>query len=115
MAKKARKLSVFEIIWYSITGLLGAWGLTYVVFGIIVRNQGSNGALYGANATIANNFGLGGFFNWGLILVAIAVVLSVIVLLANAKKTDTEFEKNQRRAARLAAVEASKADVIDAE
>ena len=115
MAKKARKLTTFEIIWYCLNSLLGLWGLTYIVLGIIVRNQGSNGVFYNANNVIDKNFGLGGFFNWGLILVAIAVVLSVIVLLANAKKADTEFEKNQRRAARLAAVEASKVEVKEAE
>ena len=103
MSKKNKKLSVFEIVWYSICGAIGVWGLTYTVLGLIAENislNPANNPLLIASKSIENAFGLG-FFGWGLILVSIATVAAVIVLLSNAKVADREYEKAQRRAARL--------------
>ena len=102
MAKAQRKVSIFEIIWYSLTGGLGLWGLTFIILGVVARNLGENAGLSKANAKYASVMKLG-FFEWGLILLVIGVVLATIVLLVNAKKADREVEKQQRRAARLAA------------
>ena len=106
MAKKTRKVSIFEIVWYSLTGGLGLWGLTFIVLGIISRNLKSDAALAEADAAYKATMKLG-YFNSGLILLSSATVLAVIVLLITAKKSDREVEKQQRRAARLAAANAA--------
>ena len=105
MKKTNRKVSVFEIVWYTLTGLLAVWGLTYIVLGVVARNSRADSAIAKASSGYAKAMGLD-FYGWGLILLAIGVVLMVIVLLANAKKADREVEKQQRRAARLAAANA---------
>lgn len=105
MKKTARKVSIFEIVWYSLTGALSLWGLTYIVLGIISRNSRSSDAIYKANQEIARLFKLS-FLKWGMILFVLGVGLAIIVLLVNAKTADREVEKQQRRAARLAAASA---------
>lgn len=87
-------------------GLNWIMGTHIFVLGIVVRYQGSKEALYQANQVIVSNFGLG-FFNWGLILFAGAALAAIIVLLVYARKIDLNVEKNQRRSARLAAMESS--------
>ena len=40
MAKKNKmKITVFELVWYILMGLLAAWGLTFITLGVIVRNS----------------------------------------------------------------------------
>lgn len=111
MSKRKCKLSVFEIVWYSICGALALWGLTYVILGTCARLL-VDSDLNSANKVIAKTFGLG-FLGWGLIIIAIAAVAAIIVLCSYAKKTDKEFEKAQRRAARLSAMQQSDSDVVD--
>ena len=36
--KKKFPLHPFELVWYILTGLVGAWGLTYIVLGLIAEN-----------------------------------------------------------------------------
>lgn len=101
--KKKLKLTTFEKVWYPITGAFGAWGLTYVILGCLAKYlpiPESKNALAKADSAIASVFGLG-FFGWGLIILGISVLATVICLLAVAKHADREFEKAQRRAARL--------------
>ena len=106
MAKKQRKLSIFEIVWYSLTGGIGLWGLVFITLGVIARNLTSDADLVKADSSYAATMKLG-FLNSGLILLASGVLLAIIVLLINAKKSDREVEKQQRRAARLAAANAA--------
>lgn len=115
MAKN--KKSVFEIVWYSLTGAVGLWGLTFIVLGIVCSFIPLHSALAEANVEHANTFGLG-FLYWGLIILAIASVAAIIVLLAYAKKVDRDFEKTQRRTARRMGVtetEPTADDIIDAQ
>mgnify|MGYP003295270099 CR=1 FL=1 len=116
--KKDRKISIFEIVWYSITGAVALWGLTYIVLGLVhafYPSTISNNPLNEANEEMITNFGLG-FLYWGLIIMAIGVVSACVALCICAKTTDREAEKANRRAARLAAAnEASKPEVVDAE
>ena len=94
------------------------WGLTYTVLGLIADNlqvASSSNYLKQASNEIAKLFGLG-FFGWGLIIFAIGAVLTTILLLVNARSTDRDYERAQRRAARLArnrAVENETQQVID--
>ena len=102
MAKKQRKLSIFEIVWYSLTGGIGLWGLVFITLGVVARNLTSDADLVKADSSYAATMKLG-FLNSGLILLASGVLLAIIVLLINAKTADREVEKQQRRAARIAA------------
>lgn len=124
--KKKRKrfpLHPFELVWYVLTGLVGAWGLTYIVLGLIAENlpvKSTDEGLVEVNAQFAKTFKLD-FFGWGLIILAIAAVAAVIVLLLFSNKVDRDYEKNVRRAQRMAQMEAEEAkleqqeEIIDAE
>ena len=120
MAKKKKlPISVFEIVWYTICLAVALWGLTYVVLGIVTKYNNIE-ALTNFNEKFANTFGLQLYF-WGLIIVAIAAVATVIVLLFFAKTFDRATEREQRRSARLSAlkqeekvVDEQSAQVVDA-
>ena len=109
MAKKNSKLSLFEIIWYSIMGAIALGGLTLIVLGVIARNLRSSEELYKANASFAAAMKMG-YVTFGIILLVVGVIAAVIVLLVNAKKSDREVEKEQRRAARLASASETKTE-----
>ncbi len=105
MANKIKGKQIFEIVWYSICGGVGLWGLTYIVLGIVAQEltvHSTKNPLLQASNTIQKYFGLG-LFHWGLIILAIAAVAAIIVLLVFAKRVDRDFEKTQRRAARRSA------------
>lgn len=116
---RKKELTTFEKFCYPVCGALMLWGLTYTVLGLIGDNlqvQSSSNYLKQASDTIAKLFGLG-FFGWGLIIFSIGVVIAVVVLLVNARSTDRDFEKAQRRAARLARnrTTENETQIIDAE
>lgn len=120
--KKKLPLHPFELTWYVLTGLVGIWGLTYIVLGLVAENlpiTSEDKGLVKVNGEFAKRFGLD-FLGWGLIILAIAAVCAVIVLLLFSNKVDRDYEKNVRRAQRLAQIEAEEAkeeqqQVIDAE
>ena len=127
--KKTLKLPLhpFELVWYTVCGLVGIWGLTYIVLGLVAQNlpiKSEDEGLVKANLDFAKTFKLD-FFGWGLIILAIAAVAIVVVLLLFSNKVDREYEKTTRRAQRLAQLEAEEAkeeaeasakeEVIDAE
>jgi len=104
MPKKSKELTLFEKIAYPVLCALMLWGLTYTVLGLIADNlqvSSSNNYLKQASDAIAQIFGLG-FFGWGLIIFSIGAVLMTIILLVYARNTDRDYERAQRRAARLA-------------
>lgn len=104
--KKKLPVSIFELVAYIVSGLLGLWGLTYMSLGIAVVYISGETDLAKADAS----FGDFGFLGQGIVILVVATLFAVIVLLVNAKKSDRDFEKAQRRAARLA-----KSDVVDVE
>ena len=108
--KKLKKLSLFEIIAYCVLLLVGLWGLVYICLGVAVEFISTKTAVAKADAVLVSTFKIG--FLWsGLIILGSAVVVAAIILLINAKKSDRDFEKAQRRAARLK----KKDDVVDVE
>ena len=123
---KKLPLHPFEIIWYVLCGLVGLWGLTYIVFGIVAQNLPISSESEGfvkVNEDFAETFKLD-FLGWGLIILAIASVAAVVVLLLFSSKVDRDYEKNVRRAQRLAQLEAEEEkleaeeqqeEVVDAE
>lgn len=102
-----RKLSIVEIVLYSLAGALGLWGFVYVILGIAAKYTRSNSEFYKFVINYKDTFKLDVLY-WGMILMGIAAVLASIVLLINAKKSDREFEKQSRRAARLAGLSEKK-------
>ena len=119
-AKANRKrfpLHPFELVWYILTGLVGAWGLTYIVLGLVVQNlptKSKDEGLVKASGEFAKTFKLD-FFGWGLIILAIAAVAAVVVLLLFSNKVDRDYEKNVRRAQRMAQMEAEEAKLEEQE
>ena len=94
--KKKLPLSIFEIVAYTLLLLMGLWALTYIALGIACEFIRYDTGVAEANAKL--NLG----FLWeGLIILGATVVAVVTVLLINAKKSDRDFEKAQRRAQRL--------------
>ena len=122
--KKKLALHPFELVWYILCGLVGIWGITYIVLGLVAQNlpiKSEDGDFVQANAKFAKTFGLD-FFGWGLIILAIAAVAAVIVLLLFSNRVDRDYEKTVRRAQRMAQLEAEEekleaeeANVVDAE
>ena len=111
--KKTKKfpLHPFELVWYILVGLVGIWGLTYIVLGTIASYlpiQSEDPALVKANDKILELFKLD-MLGWGLIILAIAAVAAVVVLILFSNKVDRDYEKNVRRAQRLAQLEAEEA------
>ena len=115
--QKKRKLpiSIFELVVYILSGLMGLWGLTYIILGIVANHISYKSSLYVTNAAIAANTGGMGFLYQGILILAIAIAVAVIVLLANAKNSDKEYEKQQRRIAAKNARMQMKQQVVDAE
>ena len=124
--KKKLALHPFEVVWYTLCTAVMVWGLTYIVLGIIAHalpTQAENKGLVKVNFDqFAKTFGLD-FLGWGLIILAIGAVAIVVVLIAFSSKVDRDFEKNVRRAQRLAQLEEEELkeealeeqDVVDAE
>ena len=107
--QKNKKLALHpaELVWYILCGAVGLWGLTYIVLGLVAQNlpiTSEDNQFIAANNGFAKTFGLD-WLGWGLIILAIAAVGAVIVLLSLAGKSDREYEKNTRRAQRLAQLE----------
>ena len=120
--KKKMPIHPFELVWYIICGLVGIWGITYIVLGLVAEYlpaKYQDGEYVKANEKFASIFKLD-WFGWGLIILAIAAVAAVIVLLIFSNKVDRNYEKSVRRAQRLAQLEQEEAkeeqeQIVDAE
>lgn len=102
MAKKNRKVSIFEIVWYLLCGLVILWGCTYVVLSLVNKYNELKG-LDEFASNFEKTFGLSLYF-WGLIIIAIGVVAGVTVMIIYAKTFDRAADREQRRSARLSAL-----------
>ena len=101
MKKSKLKLSIFEIVWYTLCALIFLWGLTYIVLGLVAKFApipNADNKILTASNDYAKTFGLG-FFGYGLIHTGVAWLLAIVVLLVYSRKYDREYEKEQRRAA----------------
>ena len=102
MAKKNAKISIFEIIWYTICALVIIWGITYVVLSLIDKYNDLE-SLHKFATNFKSTFGLSLYF-WGLIIIAIGAVAGVAVMIIFAKTFDRAADREQRRSARLNAI-----------
>ena len=100
MAKKFNlPISIFELVVYTLAGLLGIWGLVYISLGLAVNFLRYDNQLVKTNAAlIAGTNGMG-FLQQGILILFCAVLVLVVFLLGFAKKADRQYEKEQRRAA----------------
>ena len=89
-----RKVSIFEIVWYTLCGLSAVTGLVFVVLGLV-------GEFGGKNVTSLRDFSTPGY----ICLIAGAIAASIVLIIC-AKGSDRASEAAARRAARLAKVEA---------
>ena len=102
MAKKNAKISIFEIVWYTICVLVILWGITYVVLSLINKYNDLS-SLEKFAADFKKTFGLELYF-WGLIIAAIGAVAMSAVMIIFAKTFDRAADREQRRSARLNAI-----------
>lgn len=94
-----KKISTKEFIWYAAAGLVIVFGIICMIFGIIGYHMpATNNFVKEFEAKIPLNLRI-----WGIIFMAIGVIVGVIALVVNAKKADREIEKKIRREQRLAA------------
>ena len=93
-----RKVSIFEIIWYILCGVAALTGLVFLILGLI-------GDFGGQSVKSLRDF-----FTPGWICLVVGAVLASVVLIVCAKGSDRASEAAARRAARLAKVEAPKAE-----
>ena len=110
MAKKNKKVAIFEIIWYIICALVILWGITYVVLSLI-NKYNDFAALDKWADKFEKKFGLSLYF-WGLIIIGIAVVAGCAVMIIFAKTFDKAADREQRRSARLSSLNKKEDKVV---
>ena len=89
-----RKVSIFEIIWYTLCGLTALTGLVLIILGLV-------GDFGGKDFVSLRDFSTPGY----ICLVCGAIAASIVLIIC-AKGNDRAAEAAARRAARLAKVEA---------
>ncbi|MBO7614918.1 MAG: hypothetical protein J6T15_04410 [Bacilli bacterium] len=89
-----RKVSIFEIVWYTLCGITAVTGLVFLILGLV-------GDFGGQSVKSLRDFSTP-----GTICLIVGSVLAALVLIICAKGNDRAAEAAARRAARLAKVEA---------
>ena len=110
MAKKKLPVSKFELVWYPICGAVILWGLTYFVLGLVskfVDASGLDSFCKGFQSMFKLTIQV-----WGLLIIAIGAVAGVIVMLIFAKTYDRAADREQRRSARLSALNKKEEKVV---
>ncbi len=110
MAKKNKKVSIFEVIWYLICGLVILWGITYVALSLIDKYN-DLADLHKFATKFESAFKLSLYF-WGLIIIAIGAVAAVVVMIIFAKTFDRAADREQRRSARLSGLNKKEDKVV---
>ena len=95
------KFSTKELVGYIISGVIAMFGLVLVVLGIVERNMDVTQAknfLYQADQKVQLALSVKlSFWEWGLIFMALGVIIAVIILCVFAKKADREVDRKLRR------------------
>lgn len=106
-----KKVSTKEFIWYAACGIVIIFGIICMVFGIIGYHMpASNNFIKDFEAKLK----VLDLRTWGIIFMAVGVVVAIIALVVNAKKADREVEKKLRREQRIAAQSAMNVEVKNA-
>ena len=102
------KLSRFEIVFYTLSGLLFIAGIVFVILGIIADHASPNDPLQNAQNAFFS------FRYFGLILLSSGTVIAVLSLLLFARGAEKRAEREERRKQRLEMAEKiEKEEVID--
>lgn len=103
--KTKNKMTGKEFAWYIVGGLFGMFGLTLMVFGIIGHHlnvpQADNFIKNAESAVIEAIKIPFDFRIWGILFLLLGMLVVILTLNYNAKKTDREVEKTIRRQQRL--------------
>lgn len=98
---KKAKVSRKEIVGYAISGVIALFGIVLIILGIVERHMDvvpSKNYLLNAEQKIMVALGVKiGFRNWGLIFLALGVVIAMIILCVAAKSADRENDRQLRR------------------
>ena len=99
--KTKNKMTGKEFAWYIVGGLFGMFGLTLMVFGIIGHHlnvpQADNFIKNAESAVIEAIKIPFDFRIWGILFLLLGMLVVILTLNYNAKKTDREVEKTIRR------------------
>ena len=95
------KFGTKELVGYAISGVIAMFGLVLVVLGIVERNMNvvpSKNFLMQSDLKVQNALKINlSFWEWGLIFMALGVIIAVIILCIFAKKADREVDRKLRR------------------
>lgn len=95
------KFSKKELVGYIIAGIIAMFGLVLVILGIVERNMNvvpSKNFLMQADQKVQTALKINlSFWEWGLIFMALGVIIAVIILCVCAKKADREVDRRLRR------------------
>ena len=101
------RFSKKEIAGYIVSGIIAMFGLVLVVLGIVERNMNvvpSKNFLAQADSKVQTALKVSlSFWEWGLIFMALGVIVAVIILCVYAKKADREVDRKLRRQQRAGA------------
>ena len=104
-----RKVKVVELVFYILAGVVALVGLTSTVFGIVGHHLNvplKDNWIKTAESNIVLDFRI-----WGIILLASAAVIAVIVLVIFAQGADRQYEKTLRRQQRLTSSAVSEMEI----
>lgn len=112
------RISGKEFAWYLVGATIAVFGLVLMIFGIVGHHlpiNASNNFIKNAETGLINAIHIPFDFRiWGIILFALGVLVDVIALAVNAKKTDREVEKQLRRQQRQASLKNNTIEVKSA-
>lgn len=103
--EKKKKISTKELVGYIIAGVIAAFGLALMIthtVGYYLPMLNSENPIVTAENNLITSLKINmDFLEWGIVFMALGVIIALIILLSVAKKVDLEVEKRQRRAQRL--------------
>lgn len=113
-----KKVSGKEFAWYVAGGIFAIGGIALIIFGIIGSHMSvalADNFIKSAEEALINAIKVPFDFRvWGIILLALGMLIVVLTLNYNAKKADREIEKTIRRQQRLNAGVSSTVEVKSA-
>lgn len=109
--KKTKKITLHPVEWvfYTIACLVATLGLTSLVFGIVGHHLSvplSDNWIKGFEAKIVLDLRI-----WGMILIASAALIAIIILAIFAQSADRKYEKSLRRQQRLSSAAVSEMEI----
>ena len=112
------KISGKEFAWYLVGSTIAVFGVILMVFGIVghhIQISAANNFIKTAESSLIEAIKIPFDFRiWGILIFVLGIVIDVIALAFNAKKTDREVDKQLRRQQRQAALKDNTIEVKSA-